>query len=99
MPVQDNAEPSREPSRDRGSQPDSEQEAMRKDVRAALIVTLVSALLIGLLWFISRDAPSAGRDPNMTPLVPVATRMPTRPATPLPLATPEAGATHPASDG
>jgi len=57
-------------------------------VRAALIVTIVSALLIGFLWAISRDAPSAGRDPHMTPLVPVATRAPTPAATPLATATP-----------
>ena len=59
---------------------------MWRDVRAAAIVTIVSALLIGFLWVISRDAPSAGRDPNLTPLVPVATRAPTIPATPIALA-------------
>lgn len=66
------------------SLPDAdERNALRRDARAAIIVTVVAALLVGFLWLISRDAPSAGRDPNFTPLVPVATRVPTPAATPL----------------
>jgi hypothetical protein len=61
----------------------NERTAMWRDFRAAVIVTVVSALLIGFLWLISHNAPSAGRDPNLTPLVPVATRVPTRVATPV----------------
>jgi hypothetical protein len=55
---------------------------MRHGFTAALLAGLASLLLIGGLWVVSREAPSAGRDPNMTPLVLVPTRTPTPAATP-----------------
>jgi hypothetical protein len=55
-------------------------------ITGAVIVGLVSLLVIGVLWGVSRNAPSAGRDPNMTPLVLVPTRTPTAVATPPPSA-------------
>jgi hypothetical protein len=39
----------------------------RRGFIAAALAALASALLVGLLWLFSRHAPSAGRDPNMTP--------------------------------
>jgi hypothetical protein len=72
-----------EAQEDEDSSDANEREALRRDARAAVAVTVIAALLIGFLWLISRDAPSAGRDPNLTPLVPVATRVPTPAATPL----------------
>ena len=56
---------------------------MWRGFTGAVIVGIVSLLLVGVLWGISRSAPSAGRDPNMTPLVLVPTRTP-EPNTTLP---------------
>jgi hypothetical protein len=64
-----------------GSADANERAAMWRDFRAAAVVTVVSALLIVFLWLISHNAPSAGSDPNLTPLVAVSTRVPTRVAT------------------
>ncbi len=40
----------------------------RREFIGALATAVLSALLIGLLWLFSRRAPSAGRDPVLTPL-------------------------------
>lgn len=48
--------------------PESDRAARtRRGFLAALAVAVGSALLIGLLWLLSRGAPSAGRDPEWTP--------------------------------
>ena len=54
----------------------------RRGFIGAVIAAGVSALVIALLWLISRNAPSAGRDPSQTPQAPLPTRVPTLVATP-----------------
>ncbi len=39
----------------------------RRGFLSAVVVSLASALIVGLLWLIARRAPSAGRDPDLTP--------------------------------
>ena len=53
----------------------------RRGLLGSLAVSLGAALIIVLLWLITRGAPSAGTDPNLTPPA----YAPTRPA---PTATP-----------
>src|SRR3954469_4206029 len=48
----------------------------RRGFLGAFAASIVSALVIVLLWLVSRNGPSAGRDPKLTPFVVV----PTRPA-------------------
>lgn len=50
---------------------------IKRGLTGVLIVGLLSLLLIGVLWAVSREAPSASRDPNMTPLRIERTRTPT----------------------
>ncbi|MFN8592657.1 MAG: hypothetical protein U0031_14460 [Thermomicrobiales bacterium] len=45
----------------------------------AVIVVLGAVLVIGVLWLAARGAPSSARDPQMTPLALVPTRVATRP--------------------
>lgn len=54
----------------------------RRGFVGAVIAAAASALVIVLLWLISRGAPSAGRDPSLTPEMPLPTRIPTAAATP-----------------
>lgn len=39
----------------------------RRGFIGALVTAVLSALLIALLWLFARRAPSAGRDPDLTP--------------------------------
>lgn len=48
----------------------------RRGFLGALLAALSSALVIALLWLLSRGAPSAGRDPNWTMPAPVPTNTP-----------------------
>ncbi|MDQ3225047.1 MAG: hypothetical protein M3Q50_00255 [Chloroflexota bacterium] len=46
----------------------------RRELLGALAVSIVAALTIAVFWLISRNAPRAGRDPNLTPPAYVPTR-------------------------
>jgi hypothetical protein len=48
----------------------------RRGFLGAVLATVIAALIVGLLWLAARDAPSAGRDPQLTPPL----YLPTRPA-------------------
>lgn len=48
----------------------------RRGVLQSLLAAIGALLVVGLVWIVSRDAPSAGRDPEFTPPV----LAPTRPA-------------------
>ena len=50
---------------------------MCRGFAGVVVVVVCALLLLGALWFVSRDAPSAGRDPNLTPFVLLPTRTPT----------------------
>jgi len=56
----------------------------RRGFLGAMLVSLGAALLIGLLWIVSRNAPSAGRDPAFTAPVLAPTRTPTPAVSPAP---------------
>ncbi len=56
----------------------------RRGFLGAALASLGAALLIGLLWMVSHNAPSAGRDPAYTPPVLAPTRAPTPPVSPAP---------------
>jgi len=62
----------------------------RREVVRAALVAASAALLLGALWLVSRGAPSATRDPGMTPPALVPTPSPQVVATPAatPAATP-----------
>lgn len=53
----------------------------RRGFVGAALASLVSALVVALLWLLARGAPSAGRDPNLTRPMRLPTRTPT-PVTP-----------------
>jgi hypothetical protein len=59
----------------------------RRGFLGALLTGVASVLLVALHWLVSRRAPSAGRDPNLTP----PTLLPTRVPTPAPAAGTPAG--------
>ena len=67
------------------SDPQESSNSTRREVIGATLVAGVAALVVGILWLVSRGAPSATRDPGMTPqeLVPTPTPKPT----PTPVAT------------
>ena len=50
---------------------------MRRGFAGVVITGACALLLLGALWFVSRDAPSAGRDPNLEPFILLPTRTPT----------------------
>jgi hypothetical protein len=54
---------------------------MPRGLTGSVVVIVCAAVLIGVLGLAARDAPSAGRDPQMTPLALVPTRVPTPAAT------------------
>jgi hypothetical protein len=51
-------------------------ETTRRGFLGAAVTTVVSAVVIGLLWLISREAPSAGTDPAYVPPIVVPTAVP-----------------------
>ncbi|MFN8663773.1 MAG: twin-arginine translocation signal domain-containing protein [Thermomicrobiales bacterium] len=51
-------------------------ETTRRGFLGAVVTTVVSAVVIGLLWLISREAPSAGTDPAYVPPIVVPTAVP-----------------------
>jgi hypothetical protein len=51
-------------------------ETTRRGFLGAAVTAIVSALVIGFLWLISRGAPSAGTDPAYVPPVVVPTAVP-----------------------
>ena len=42
----------------------------RQGVAGALVVTAISVLIVAGLWVLAREAPSAGSDPRLQPVVP-----------------------------
>jgi hypothetical protein len=52
-------------------------ESTRREFLGASVVAIGSALLVGILWLVARRAPSATRDPHMTPQELVPTPLPT----------------------
>src|SRR3954469_20587692 len=60
----------------------------RRGFLGAFIASIASGLVIVLLWLVSRNAPSAGRDPHLTPFVVVPTRPPVTPSPALSTVTP-----------
>ncbi|MBW3631520.1 MAG: hypothetical protein KY456_00690 [Chloroflexi bacterium] len=62
-------------------------ESTRREFLGAAVVAIGSALLVGILWLIARRAPSATRDPEMTPPALVPTRPPPPVSIPSPTAT------------
>lgn len=60
------------------SDPQESSNSTRREVIGATLVAGVAALVVGILWLVSRGAPSATRDPGMTPpeLVPTPTPTP-----------------------
>jgi hypothetical protein len=55
---------------------------MRRGFLGAVAVSIAAAAIVGLLWSAAREAPSAGRDPNLTPPMLLATRAPQPTSTP-----------------
>jgi hypothetical protein len=51
-------------------------ETTRRGFLGAVVTATLSALVIGVLWLISRDAPSSGTDPAYEPPVVVPTAAP-----------------------
>src|SRR5215203_2822203 len=60
----------------------------RRELVDATLVGVGAALLVGILWLVSRGAPSATRDPFMTQPVLVPTPTPTPQPVASPIATP-----------
>ncbi|MFT4037065.1 MAG: hypothetical protein QM692_02695 [Thermomicrobiales bacterium] len=50
----------------------------RRGFFGAVVTAVISAALIGLLWLVARNAPSAGTDPHFEEPALVATRVPDR---------------------
>lgn len=48
----------------------------RRGFLGAVIAAVISAAIIGVLWLVARDAPSAGTDPNFVEPALVPTRVP-----------------------
>ena len=71
------------------SDPQESSNSTRREVIGATLVAGAAALVVGILWLVSRGAPSATRDPGMTlpALVPTPTPIPT-PTAVAPVATP-----------
>src|SRR5215217_199820 len=64
----------------------------RREFVQATLVAVGAALVLGILWLVSRAAPSATRDPLMTPpeIVPTPTPTPAPTQVATPVRTPEA---------
>jgi hypothetical protein len=54
----------------------------RRGLLGAIVAGLGAALLVAVLWLAARDAPSAGRDPNLTQPMSVPTAIATATAPP-----------------
>jgi hypothetical protein len=71
------------------SDPQEPSNSTRRELIGATLVAGAAALVVGILWLVSRGAPSATRDPGMAlpALVPTPTPKPTLKPTPKPTPT------------